>query len=298
MSFSTDRDETIELTSDALRVGVSTQRGARVTSLLSRLDDREWLRKAPGTLDNETLAYGSVFTDSDHGGWDEMFPTVDPCVFPGEPFAGEPVPDHGELWQLEWEVVEKSASAVHQRVSSDRFSYTFDRRLSVSGATLRAQYDCRNESDTGVPLLWALHPQFAMREGSRVVLAGKLDNVLDTSDASSVREVQWSGDLQVDRDVPRGTDRMIYVNPRDEISGASIVDQSGSSLTLTWDREFAPYFGIWLDHGRHTEESVVALEPTNGFFDDLNRAQGSDCIRSFEPGATTSWWIEIAVGRS
>jgi galactose mutarotase-like enzyme len=298
MSLSADLDETIELTSDALRVAVSTRRGARVTSLLSRHDDREWLRKAPGVVDDQTLAYGALYTDSDHGGWDEMFPTVDPCLFPTEPFAGEPVPDHGELWHLDWEVVDKSASAVHQRVTSDRFAYTFDRRLSVSGATLRAQYECRSESAISVPLLWALHPQFSLREGSRVVLAGQLDNVLDTSDALSVREVEWLGDLQVGRDVPSGADRMIYVNPRDEISAASIIDQSGSFLTLTWDRQFAPYFGIWLDHGRHTEGSVVALEPTNGFFDDLSRAKTGDRIRSFEPDLSTSWWIEIVVGKS
>jgi galactose mutarotase-like enzyme len=298
MPNSIDREGTIELSSDELRVAVSTRRGARVTSIFSRHDEREWLRKTRGTSHNESLDYGSVFTDSDHGGWDEMFPTVDPCVFPVKPFVGTPMPDHGELWQLEWEVLDKSASALHQRVISDRFAYTFERRLSLSGATLRVEYECCIESQVAVPLLWALHPQFEMRHGSRVLLEGQVDSVLDTSDALSVQEVPWVGDLQVARDVPEGRDRMIYVRPGDTIRAATLIDESGPSLTLTWDQVFAPYFGIWLDHGRYTEGSVVALEPTNGFFDDLERAHAGKTIRAFEPGVTTSWWLEINVGRS
>jgi|ERR1022692_3218037 galactose mutarotase-like enzyme len=295
MSLSPRHDETIELTTDALRVAVRARRGARVTSLLNRHDDREWLRQARGS-ETGLLPYGSIFTDSNHFGWDEMFPTVDSCFFPTEPFLGSPVPDHGELWQLEWDVVRNSSSTLHQRVTSDRFAYTFDRRLSLTGATLRCDYECVINSDVPLPLLWALHPQFDMRVGSRVTLAGKFATVLDTSNASSVREMVWLGDLEVDRDVPVGGDRMIFLVPGNEASAATIIDKSGSHLSLSWDHQFAPYLGIWLDRGRYTEGSVVALEPTNGFFDDLARAYGANTIRYFEPGVAASWWVEIIVG--
>ena len=297
MSRSPYQNETIELTSDALSVAVTARRGARVTSLLSRYDNREWLSQARDDPEPQALAYGSLFTDSNHCGWDEMFPTVDPCLFPAEPFFGTPVPDHGELWQLEWDVVDRSASELHQRVTSDRLAYTFDRRLSVSGSTLRCDYECVVASDVALPLLWALHPQFNMRVGSRVVLANEYKTLLDTSNGSAVREVDWMGDLEVERDVPEGADRMIYLAPDDEASAVSIIDESGSYLTLSWDRRFAPYLGIWMDRGRYTKGSVVALEPTNGFFDDLARAHGGKSICYFEPRVVTSWWVEITVGK-
>src|ERR1700691_2045016 len=154
MSLAPDRDEIIEISSDALSAKVRARRGARVTSVLSRHDNREWLRQAPGDTENPTPPYGSTFTETNHFGWDEMFPTVDPCLFPTDPFLGESVPDHGELWQLEWDVVDSSPSALHQRVSSERFSYTFDRRLRITDATLRCDYECVVDSDVGVPLLW------------------------------------------------------------------------------------------------------------------------------------------------
>jgi len=205
------------------------------------------------------------------------------------------VPDHGELWQLGWDVVDSSPSAVHQRVASERFSYAFDRRLRVTDATLRCEYECVVDADVPVPMLWALHPQFDVHVGSRLTFSREFESVLDTSDATSVREVSWLGNLEVERDVLEGGDRMIYLHPDEEINEATITDLSGSFLTLSWDNQFAPYFGIWMDRGRYTDGSVVALEPTNGFYDDLARAHGDKSIRYFEPGVPTSWWVEINV---
>lgn len=296
MSSALALEEIIEISSDALSVAVRARRGARVTSLLSRRDHREWLRQASSDSESVQLPYGATFTDSNHYGWDEMFPTVDPCLFPTEPFLGAPVPDHGEIWQLDWDVVDSSPSALHQRVTSERFAYTFDRRLRVTDATLRCDYECAVDTDVAIPMLWALHPQFDMHVGSRVTFEGDVDTLIDTSNAALMREVSWLGNLEVERDVLEGGDRMIYRQPSDVANEATITDLSGSFLTLSWDIQFAPYFGIWLDRGRYTQGSVVALEPTNGFFDDLARAFSGNSIRYFEPGIPTSWWVEITVG--
>ena len=297
MSLALEHNEIIEISSDALSAAVRARRGARVTSLLSRHDNREWLRQANSASEIPAPQYGATFTDTNHFGWDEMFPTVDPCLFPAEPFLGNSVPDHGELWQLEWDVVASSPSALHQRVTSERFSYTFDRRLRITNATLRCDYECKVDADIPVPMLWAMHPQFDMHVGSRVTLDREFETVLDTSDATAVHEVSWLGNLEVERDVLEDGDRMIYLQPDGDAHEATIIDLSGSFLKLSWDNQFAPYFGVWLDRGRYTQGSVVALEPTNGFFDDLARAHVDKTIRYFEPGVPTSWWVEITVGR-
>ena len=73
MSLALDRNEIIEISSDALSVAVRARGGARVTSLLSRHDNREWLRQAVGEAERQVLPYGTTFTDTNHFGWDEMF---------------------------------------------------------------------------------------------------------------------------------------------------------------------------------------------------------------------------------
>jgi galactose mutarotase-like enzyme len=283
------------LTSDQLCVEVAI-RGARITSLKNRLDGREWLAQAKGTGTSDP-AYGARFTDTDHFGWDEMFPSVDVCTYPTEPFAGLAVVDHGELWSLSWETLEESATTIAQRVRSDRFSYTFERTLVLDGPALRANYAVvvDETAPAALPFLWALHPQFAMNEGSRVALSGDRLHVLDTSDAHAVHSVEWLGDLVIDRDVEVGGDLMIYVTPGETVSEARIVDINGSTMRLTWDHSFAPYLGVWMDRGRFTSGRVVAIEPTNGFFDDLARAHRSGTVGTFAPGKCVTWWVEFTI---
>jgi galactose mutarotase-like enzyme len=283
------------LASDQLVVEV-VARGARITSIKNRLDGREWLAQATGAVTSRPT-YGGRFTETDHFGWDEMFPSVDACTYPVEPFAGLDVVDHGELWSVPWETLEASATAIFQRVRSERFAYTFERRLVLDGPRLRANYACVVDETTqaDLPLLWALHPQFSMNEGSRVELAGEGVRVLDTSDAGAVKPLEWLGDLVVERDVELGGDRMIYVTPGELISEARIVDHNGSTIRLSWDHSFASYLGVWMDRGRYTGGRVVALEPTNGFFDELARAHHSGTVGSFPSGERVTWWVELKV---
>jgi galactose mutarotase-like enzyme len=281
------------LASEQLSVDVAA-RGARITSLKSRLDEREWLAQTKGVGASEP-EYGSLFTDADHFGWDEMFPSVDACAYPTDPFAGLDVVDHGELWNITWETLEVSATTIAQRARSERFDYTFERTLDLDGPTLRANYAVllNETAPAALPFLWALHPQFAMNEGSRVELGGDHTHVIDTGDAASVRSVEWLGDLVIERDVEVGSDRMIYVTPGELIEEARIIDASGLTMRLTWDHTFAPYLGVWMDRGHYTSGRVVAIEPTNGFFDELARAYRSGTVGSFAPGKRVTWWVEL-----
>jgi len=289
-----EHDSRLQLRSEELRVVVSA-RGGRITSLKSR-DGREWLVRARADA-SVVPGYGVVFTDTAHCGWDEMFPSVDACAYPVAPYEGQPVPDHGELWSATWDVVKQTPETLHQRVHSERFGYTFERALTLDGATLHAEYSCvlDGEAAATVPLLWALHPQFSLSEGSRVLLSPSPSHLLDTTDAMNVRPVPWNGDLVVERDVKWGDDRMLYATPEAVVAEAAIVDRSGELLRLTWDHSFAPYLGIWMDNGRYTDQLVVALEPTNGFFDDVSRAWGSGQVGLFAPGQRLSWWVNVNV---
>jgi galactose mutarotase-like enzyme len=295
LSASVDRQSLVRLANDDLSVEVLATRGARITSLKSHDDDREWL-SGPHGDERFAPTYGARFTDTDHFGWDEMFPTVDACAYPIEPYLDRPVPDHGELWSATWEVLDETPISIHQRARSEHFGYTFERSLVLEGATLRAEYACVVDEKTPVtlPMLWALHPQFAVGDGSRVLLSGEPSYLLDTTDAAFVQRVEWRGDLVVERDVEPGKDRMFYAAP-EYVRGASIVDPSGATLSLTWDRAFAPYLGIWMDNGRFASERVVALEPTNGFFDELARAQRSGTVGLFAPGRRVSWWVQVSI---
>lgn len=284
----------VTLANNEVSLSVST-RGARITNLVNLADDREWLAQ-PRYSRTSPAAYGSLFTETDHFGWDEMFPSVDACSYPIDPFEGVEVVDHGELWSKAWEISDETAISVRHRVSSERFFYTFERSLELSGATLRAQYECVVNGDVSLPMLWALHPQFSMLDGSRLLLAGEHAQLVDTSNAEDPRRVEWVNDLIVERDIEPGADRMLYVSPDERPNSALLIDSSGSWLRLRWDNSFARYLGIWMDNGRFTSGRVIAVEPTNGYFDEVARAHRGGTVSVFEPGERVTWWVEATLG--
>jgi galactose mutarotase-like enzyme len=296
MTRATIEERSVTLSNDRLSVTVLPDRGARITSLRNVSDEREWLSQARDSTLGARLDPGSTFTESDHCGWDEMFPTVDACTYPSGPYLGLHVPDHGELWSRPWDALEVTSVTARHRVRSDRFGYTFERALRLDGATLRCDYRCVVEAGVALPLLWALHPQFSMEEGTRLELPGHRVTVLDTSFPDDPRAVSWGGDLVVERDVEKGADRMLYLQPDDGVQQATLIDPSGSWLEVAWDRSFAPYLGIWADHGRHTSGRVLAIEPTNGFFDELARAYRNAMVTHFTPDEAVSWWVEVTLG--
>lgn len=298
MERSTVEEKSVTLSSDQLSVTVLASRGDRITNVRNVCDGREWLIQARNPTLGVRPEPDTSFTEGDHCGWDEMFPTVDKCVFPSDPYLGIEVPDHGELWSRPWHVVEETDVSASHRLHSDRFGYTFERSLRIDGATLRCDYRCvvNAGAEAVLPLLWTLHPQFSMMEGTRLELPGERSTVLDTSSPDEIRGVAWAGDLVVEREVEPGRDRMIYLHPEDEVDHATLFDPSGSWLRLTWDRSFAPYLGFWLDHGLYTSARVLAIEPSNGFFDDLGRAWRNEMVTRFVPREPVTWWVEVTLG--
>ena len=296
MDEATCDESIVTLSTDELRVDVRAGRGARITSLVNRRDGREWLAQSRRAFAESSPVERAVFTETDHCGWDEMFPSVDPCRFPAPPFAGIEVPDHGELWTCAWESWGASATTLSQRARSDVFGYSFERTLHLDRSTMRCEYMV-DVGDGPKALLWALHPQFSAQVGTRLVVPGARSSVLDTTVAASTREVDWPGDVVVERDVTPGANRMLYLHPGDEVDEAALIDRSGSYVSLRWDRSFARYLGVWADHARHAVGRVIAVEPTNGFFDDLARAYNNGTVTTFTPGEPVSWWVEVSVGK-
>lgn len=284
-------DDVITLENDEVLLQVMAQRGGRITNLVNLRDSREWLigSHASSIL---TPALGDVYIDTDHFGWDEMLPTIDPCDYPGTPYPDMALADHGELWTAQWEVVAQSATSLHQRVHGRSLSFTFERTLELRGLTLRCDYRCVTPVDTY--MLWALHPQFLAHDGTSLRFQPEPLAILDTSHGAP-RARNWTGDLIVERDVQVGEDSMIYVDPTSVLSSVSLSDPDGSSLTMAWDTHSAQYLGVWADYCRYSAGRVIAIEPTNGFFDDLARAVNHRRATMFRAHESREWWVEVTL---
>ncbi len=72
---------------------------------------------------------------------------------------------------------------------------------------------------------------------------------------------------------------------------------TGECLELLWLPEQLPYFGAWINEGAVMEEPVCALEPCNGFFDDLTTAYENNQLLRIGPGRTAEWQLDVRLSR-
>ena len=66
-------------------------------------------------------------------GFDDMFPTITECFADTPPWNGIHMPDHGEVWSLDWSV-EKTSEALELSVHGIRLPYRFSRRITCPHA--------------------------------------------------------------------------------------------------------------------------------------------------------------------
>ncbi len=88
----------LTMENESISVSVLPEVGAKILSLVDRCSGRNLLWQNP-RIRPQRFPVDANFDNYWCGGWDDAFPTADPCVYQGEPY-----PNVGELRSLTWEV--------------------------------------------------------------------------------------------------------------------------------------------------------------------------------------------------
>lgn len=273
----------ITLSAEGISVSMSPERGGKITSLNDTQRAREWLEPSDGELSGP-VARDASFDEGDMCGWDEVMPTIEACR---HPVTGAPLGDHGELWRQSWTVTARSPDSVTTSVGDEVLGYRLERTLRVSPHALRVDYRVVTEA-SDLPLLWAAHPLFAARAGTRVFA--------DVEPLDLAGRPWPAGGVAVSSDLAAGSGRKVFLRPRGEQALSWLVDLDGSCLSLRWPRQRVPFLGLWLDHCSLSRHPVVGIEPTNGCDDSLAAAYA---VRSEESAAALClrrWSLVVSVG--
>jgi len=299
------------LESEFLRVVVTPALGAKIVSLFDKRSGVEWLAGS-GTRAVRPVAYGADFERQDMSGWDEMFPTISACAYPG-PGArhGVALPDHGEVWALPWSVEAAGPGELRLSVEGRALPYRLTRTLRFTGPdTLALDYHLQNGGSDPLPYIWAAHPQVACGDAAQIVLPPHIRQVCNVlppawgwGEPQAVYGWPAAGGetgapRQIDRTGPPSLRRAakFYVLPTERADWAAVVRQSrGDTLRLAWDTTSVPYFGLWIDEGALHHQSVAAPEPATGFYDSLALAWEKGQVLTLEPEADTAWTLTVQV---
>ena len=119
--------KSIAMESSRLLIQIIPESGSKIQCIYDKQLKKEYLIQSCGETFKKS-GYDSNFADGDVSGFDEVFPSIEQCYYPLEPWKGIQVPDHGEVWSMPWTYEVQGASVV----------------LSVNGLDFRI--DLRRES--------------------------------------------------------------------------------------------------------------------------------------------------------
>ena len=249
--------------------------------------------------------YGAGFAQSDTSGADEMFPTIDSCIYPYPGYYGEKLPDHGELWSQPWMVTEAKERLTTQ-IKGVVLSYLFKRSIELHDNTVCMEYEISNTGYQPLYGLWAFHGLTAADELTKILLPevkqiitvqnSRLLGPPKTKHSFPVTTNQEGNEHRLDTiaNPSAGKTEKIYAEGKIVRGQAALTLNKGQLLyKLLFPDQYVPYLGVWINEGGYKGEYNCALEPSTGYYDSLEVAKAQKSLEPIQPGKTMKWYLHI-----
>ncbi len=309
--------EALNLSNEQLSLTIIPALGGKISSIKHLPSQHEWLWRNPHLPYLAPRYDASYVAQYDTGGLDECFPAVLPGPCPSEPWAGTPIPDHGELWGQPWDcdITAESPQRVSLRATAFgvRFPYRFERTVTVEAGqpAFRLDYRLTNFAPLPLPFVWAMHPLLNISAGMRlhlpveqVRLASATPELGQPSDL-----LPWpaAGPVDLARIPPRSAGQGIKLNtlplPGPGPLTAGLTDPaSGRSFTARFDPAEVTHLSLWLNYGGWAglpdapPYYNLGFEPGIGGGDTLAEAVERNEFGLAPARQTKQWSLEIILG--
>lgn len=298
----------ITLENERLVIKVIPQSGGKIQSIYDKKKNKEFLYQAPGE-EYIISGYDDPFEKGECSGFDEMFPSIDACLYPDKPWEDVKIPDHGEVWPLQWDH-EISGHDLKLKVCGMQFPYILYKKISFTGERkIRIEYRAENLSDSDFKFLWVAHPLFNCNEYTRILMPPCVKEIFNVNRDSSVlggygqihrwpQTIDLNGNIvDISKVNPRTRNKCekYYALNKLEQGWCALHDtESGDMVEFSFPEEKVPYLGVWVTEGGFNDQYNVAMEPCTGSFDNLQVADSRGVAGVLKPNSEYCWFLEIA----
>ncbi|HEY1730998.1 MAG TPA: aldose epimerase [Terriglobales bacterium] len=303
--------ESYRLENSDLSAIIVPPEGGRIASLRSMESGVEFLTQSERSGAYVQTGLDTPFLDGPCAGVEECLPTVARC---GPDTPGGAVPDHGDFWQLAWQVISSSDSDIEIEAKGFSRPLMFSKRISLDGSELCIDYRVQNLAPEDTSFLYACHPLFAVSPGDRIVLPPEVRSLsLDYSRHERLgrrgAEISWprsQSGLELDVvDAPTsGIAEMLYTSSLKEGWCGIYRSAERQGVKITFDTRQLGYLGIWLCYGGWPDDSAkprqyaVALEPATAPCNGLAGAIDRGMAMTLGGGKDFSWNLRFQVSKS
>jgi len=295
--------QAVVLESDFLQASVLPDVGAKIYDLVWKSMGRNLLWHNPRILP-QTYPIDANFDNYWCGGWDDGFPTCDPCEYRGEQY-----PSLGELRSVKWQIQAAGADddkafvklAAFGPISPVRAEKTVT--LMAKSPVLRMRYEITNLGPLPLEFIWGTHPALAAHENlilripAKTAMVGQAtDPRLGTSDQHYAWPLLETPGGVVDMSRVQGIDAKVACGhyALDLQAGWYAVEdsRSGEGFLLKFPQEECPYLWMWLVYGGWRGYHHVIVEPWTSYPNKLAEAVRRNTHRTLFPGERFS--VEVA----
>ena len=293
----------VAIENEILKLVVLPQLGAKIASLLYKPQNFEvFFQPTDGIF--RLSRHGANFAEYDTAGADEMYPTIDACLYPYPGYSGR-LPDHGDLWSIPWQIA-ATGETLTASTRGRSLPYKFRRGITLDGSRVRLDYEAVNTGQAALYGLWAFHGLAACDETTRIILPAA-DRVVNVHDSLRLGPAgsEHSFPLTTGRDgkpcrmdtiMPKSaqsTEKLYVKGAVRRGQAALTLNKNRLLYTLYFPKTIVPYLGIWINQGGFKNEYNCALEPATGYYDSLEVAQRLGTLPPIAPGAALAWYLTI-----
>ena len=296
-----------KLENDIIRIVVVPDLGAKITSMLIKKSNKEFLYQ----LNNENLkqvGYGGDYLKSEMCGFDDMFPTISEYHYEQFPWTGAKIPDHGEVWSLKWNSHIENSS-VNLEVYGVRLPYVLRKIISLEDNTIHINYEVTNPTSFDMDFLWSGHIMLNAEAGCRhIPPRGNSKAVCTYSESGLIGaygqefdfpKVKQADGSIYDAGLHRGNKandfQKFYFNNVLNEGNYSLIYPDGHQFTVCFPFDKIPYIaGINAEGGSFNVECAY-IEPCTAPFDrpDVARLHNKCSVLKAKSGFTWELIIKL-----
>ncbi len=292
------------LENDFLRAVILPKHGGKLTSLVYRQTQFELLFQNPkGRWGNAT--FGSDFSEFEACGFDDAFPNVDAGTVETRDRMLS-YPDHGAIWSTEMQACAEG-EVLHLFCKSNVFDFSYQKQIWLNRNQIILEYAIKNTGREVLPAIWTCHCLVNTETDMEIWMPASVKTV------ENVITGKWLGEggtelqypiaeingHQIDlRRLPPDEAIKYYAKgPVGEGRCGYRYPGSGMEATFRYDAEQLPYLGLWVTSGGYRGDYNCALEPTDGYYDKVDKAMESGCCPLYLPQQEKKFSLTIELCR-
>jgi hypothetical protein len=283
--------------------------GGKLVSLIDKKTGREFFWQNTKESDYKIVPNGSYYGDGEFSGFDEMFPTILECFYEGYPWSGVKLPDHGEVWSLDWDC-QYTNKSIEMKVDGVRLPYSLVKKVSFpKESVVRIDYSVYNKSPFPMEFIWAAHPLLNMENGAELYVPESAKEVIVTYCPD--KRIGQYGDIQkwpdfymsdggiykaniMRENLGLHCEKYYFKNKLDE-GWFALRYTDNTVVALSFPVQEVPYMGIWVNEGGAHGQYNIAPEPCTGILDRIDIAKINNKVSTVEAKSEYKWHLNISI---